>query len=334
MAVAMASTSADGSYGRWHRYKAATDAVLTWLERAASKAYKKAKSKSKLKAPIDTWTTGQIWAAAVAVAEAGVAVPRDVWRNLATSIRLRWQATKCLPRDDGHLHFLTLLRAMQATLTPDRPSPPTAATDDLSNTFKALALDDDDDTIDASMPAFDVAAFVPPAAPTSQETALAQLEADQFRATCFLQDLDELLDEVDAVWTAFQDGKTSLVAATIVTNHAVHVAQSLASTLTLELPYLDSLSTINVLVSNSDALRSLVLQHGVDLAYAVEVCEFIRRSSVVRTKELGTGLATRLTTTKSEAKALHAMLVADAAAPLPGVAQMRHGSDLWSVHYT
>ncbi|KDO32262.1 hypothetical protein SPRG_02741 [Saprolegnia parasitica CBS 223.65] len=333
--MASSAAPADGSYGRWHRYKAATDAVLTWLERAASKASKKTKKQTtQKKVPMDMRTTGQIWAAAVAVAEAGIAVPLDVWRSLAVSIRLRWQATKSLPHDDGHLHFLTVLRAMQATLTPARPSPPIAATDELSNTFEALALDDDDDAIDACMPAFDVAAFLPPAAPTPQETALAQLEADQFRATCFLQDLDELLDEVDAVWTAFEAGHTSLVAATIVTNHVVHVAQSLASALTLELPYLDSFGTIDVLVGNSGALRSLVLQHGVDLARAVAVCEFVRWSTAITTIDHATRMAASFTASKAEAKALHAMFVADASAPSPGIAQIPHGSDLCSVHYT
>ncbi|KDO32259.1 hypothetical protein SPRG_02738 [Saprolegnia parasitica CBS 223.65] len=280
---------------------------------------------------MDMWTTGQIWAAAVAVAEAGIAVPLDVWRSLAVSIRLRWQATKSLPHDDGHLHFLTVLRAMQATLTPARPSPPTAATDGLSNTFEALALDDDDDAIDACMPAFDVAAFLPPAAPTPQETALAQLEADQFRATCFLQDLDELLDEVDAVWTAFEAGHTSLVAATIVTNHVVHVAQSLASALTLELPYLDSMGKLDVLVDNNDALRSLVLQHNVDIGTAVGSCESGRHITF-RINAYEDFTMEKLTQSASPPMKALLELVVGNTTPRRLV-QTRHGSDLCSVHY-
>ncbi|KDO16051.1 hypothetical protein SPRG_18412, partial [Saprolegnia parasitica CBS 223.65] len=95
----MATGGSTEPSGRWHRYKAATEAFVGWLQRTAAK-------KKKAQATAEAWTTGQIWAAAITVAEAGVPVPTDVLRHLATSIRLRWQASRCLPHEEGHLYFL------------------------------------------------------------------------------------------------------------------------------------------------------------------------------------------------------------------------------------
>ncbi|EQC40754.1 hypothetical protein SDRG_01825 [Saprolegnia diclina VS20] len=319
----MAATGPTEPSGRWHRYKAATDAFLGWLQRTAAKKTKK------IQATNEVWTTGQIWAAAIAVAEAGVPVPTDVWRHLATSIRLRWQASQCLPSEEGHLYFLNVLRAIQAMLTP-RGRPPTA-TKGLSNVFEALALDDTADDADADLPPFDGATFVPPPAPTSEEAARAsrqaQLEADRFHTLCFLRDMYELLDEVEAVWTAFKRGETSLVAATAVTNHCVIAVQSLFSELTLEVPYIESIECMDVLLSDNASLQHLVFQQDVPLDLAVTTCVHARNAD--NNDGNLRQIAQSWTRSEEEATELHAFFKSELSALLP----TRHGSHLMLVHH-
>ncbi|EQC24905.1 hypothetical protein SDRG_17202 [Saprolegnia diclina VS20] len=215
---------------RWHQYKAATDAVVEWLQRATTTKAKKAKASG-------ATTTRSIWAAAVAVAEKGLSVPAHIWTELATSIRLRWMATRLLPPDAGRMTFLDLLRAIRFKLAPLRPrsatrrKTATAATSrGLSSAIEALALEDDDhdnDDYDA-MPPFDAATY---SRPPPEDPRVAQLHADRFRAMCLILDMDELMGEVHAVWAAFKQGETTLVAATAVTNHCVRVIESQASDL-------------------------------------------------------------------------------------------------------
>ncbi|EQC28906.1 hypothetical protein SDRG_13416 [Saprolegnia diclina VS20] len=252
---------------RWHQYKAATDAVVSWLQRAtATKA-----TKATATATSGATTTKSIWAAAVAVAEMGLPVPAHIWTELATCIRLRWMATRSLPPDAGHMYFLFLLRAVRSKLAPLRPTATRrkpATSSGLSNAFAALAVDDDNDD-DGDMPPFDASAYTPP---PHEDPRMAQLQADQFRTMCFVLDMDELMGEVRAVWAAFKQGETTLVAAAAVTNHSVRVVESLASELSLELPYLQTLGEIDILLGQSMLFHRLVRCTDLSLGDAVERC--------------------------------------------------------------
>ncbi|EQC38714.1 hypothetical protein SDRG_03679 [Saprolegnia diclina VS20] len=241
-------------------YKAATDAVLKGLQKASGA--KKAKAAA--------WTTGHIYAAALACQHTAFALlPRASAPAGARRGHCRVTRVTC---------FLNLLRAIQARLAPlattRRRSPR------LDIAFDALVIDDDDKDNDGNdddhddMPPFDVAQYtVPAASPTPDEAArdarLADYEAAQFRAACCFMDMDELMSDVVAAWTAVKQQQSSLVAATAVTNHCVRVADALASELTLELPFLTQLGAMSFLADNSEALRTLVLEHAVPLAEAV-----------------------------------------------------------------
>ncbi|KDO28242.1 hypothetical protein SPRG_06292 [Saprolegnia parasitica CBS 223.65] len=283
--------------GRWHRYKAATDAFLGWLQRTTAKKHRK-----EAQATAEAWTTGQIWAAAITVAEAGV------------------PASRCLPHEEGHIYFLNVLRAIQAMLTPLKPPsliPTTRSGDGLSNVFEALALDDTGDDAAADMPPFDGTKFVPPEAPTPEEAARAarqaQLEADRFHALCSLRD----------------HGETSLVAATAVTNHCIIVAQSLFSELTLELPYIESIECIDVLLGDSDSLRYLVFQQGLPLCDAVEICVLARNIAARDGHAASLPVAQAATLSEKEAMELHAFFMNE----LSVLVSTRHGRDLMFIHY-
>ncbi|EQC42567.1 hypothetical protein SDRG_00297 [Saprolegnia diclina VS20] len=263
--------------GRWYRYKTATNAVVAWLKRSSVGKAKKAKASA------GEWTTPMIWAAAVKIADKAMPVPASIMRQLTRSIRLRWLSSQAVSEpDEGHVHFLDLLRAIKAKLEPlveaRQPSPAAPVVDatNLSNTFDALSVDDDDDDTDApDMPAFDVAAFVPPVEPTRAEASraklLARIDAEKFRAWCFVSDMDELMGEVKAVWRDFKQGKTTLVAATAVTNACVKLVGTLSSELQVEHPYLKTLDEIAVLLGDHGMLEPITLQYNVPLERMVEV---------------------------------------------------------------
>ncbi|KDO18229.1 hypothetical protein SPRG_16332 [Saprolegnia parasitica CBS 223.65] len=235
-----------------------------------------------------------IWAAAIKVADKAMPVPASIMRQLTRSIRLRWLASEAVAApDEGHVHFLDLLRAIKAKLEPlvEVRQPSTAApvvdATNLSNTFGALSVEDDEDDTDApDMPAFDVAAFVPPVEPTRAEATraklLARIEAEKFRAWCFVSDMDELMGEVKAVWRAFKQGDTTLVAATAVTNACVKLVGTLSSELQVEHPYLKSLDEIAVLLGDHGMLEPVTLQYNVPLERVVEVIVLSRRAAVPR----------------------------------------------------
>ncbi|EQC39153.1 hypothetical protein SDRG_03359 [Saprolegnia diclina VS20] len=257
---------------RWHQYKAATDAVVSWLQRVTSTATTK-KKKQKATTTPGAWTTKQIWAAALDVADKGLLVPAHIWTELSTSIRLRWMATRSLPPDAGHMHFLDLLRAIRSKLAPRRPPTATrrttAAEGGLSNPFKVLADEDDEDD---DMPHFDATAYSPPVQTLPADARVAQLADDQFRATCFVLDMDELMGEVHAVWAAFKQGETTLLAATAVTNHCVRVVESLASELCLELPYLKTLGDVGVLLGKTPLAAFLLSHSDLSMGDTVDWC--------------------------------------------------------------
>ncbi|EQC39990.1 hypothetical protein SDRG_02650 [Saprolegnia diclina VS20] len=261
--------------GRWHRYKLATTAVVAWLQRTKNVA-KKAKKNKKNKSEEVEWTTAQIWAATQDIAASATPVPVAIIRQLKASIKLRWQACKAFPPDQGHAYFLDLLRAVDATLEPlvQETAPPSPKHEgQLHNAFEALAVDDEndeDDAPDESLPPFDAKAFAI-REPSPEDTAVAAIEADQFRAICFLMDLDELLGDVDHAWSSLKAGESSLVAATAVTNACVKLVSTWSATLHLELPYLETLAEIFALVERGPFLREMMVSHNTSLATAVRL---------------------------------------------------------------
>ncbi|KDO19924.1 hypothetical protein SPRG_14832 [Saprolegnia parasitica CBS 223.65] len=106
------------------------------------------------------------------------------------------------------MHFLGLLRAIQAKLAPLATT--TRNNPRLDNVSSALAIDDNDD--DDDMPPFAVAQNMAPAAsPTPDEAAhdarLAAYEAAQFRAACYVMNMDELM----SVLADYSDALRTLV---------------------------------------------------------------------------------------------------------------------------
>ncbi|EQC31018.1 hypothetical protein SDRG_11205 [Saprolegnia diclina VS20] len=303
--------SSHGECGRYHRYKAATNAVLEWARRATKPKTKNAKKKAKKhggrSADVTEWSVSQIYAAALEVVEAALPVPAAIMRQLANSIRLRYQAICKLPPDQGHKHMLDILRAIELQWTPlvvaptgasKPPASDTMSGDvDIVNAFEALATDDNDDDDDADMwarlnatntplPPFDMAAFVAPVDAMDAERAAleARLEDEKFQILCFLLDVDDMNREVMLAWGMFKGGHMSLMAATAVTNACVHAVQVLGNDMIFAHPHLKDLDHMMALLVCDQVLVDLVAdaKNGVSLKTAVELVVVAKRAMVQR----------------------------------------------------
>ncbi|EQC31015.1 hypothetical protein SDRG_11202 [Saprolegnia diclina VS20] len=309
-----------GACGRYHRYKATTNAVFEWLHRATKPKTKNAKRKVKKhgarSANVAEWSVSQIYAAALEVVEAALPVPAAILRKLGTAIRLRHQYSLKMAPDAGHAHVLNTLRAIEVQWTPlvpiKTPGPVHEASGDaassninVANAFEALATDDVDDDADVwaetPMPPFDMTTFVAPvdASDAARAALLARIEDENFQVMCFLLDLDDLMHEVMLGWATYKDGQTSLLAATAITNACVHSVQVLSNDLSFAHPYLKDLDHIIALLVCDGILMDLVSDHnGLPLGTAVELVVVAQRAMVPRLRPAAErAIAQRLQTT-------------------------------------
>ncbi|EQC31017.1 hypothetical protein SDRG_11204 [Saprolegnia diclina VS20] len=250
----------DGSErGRYHRYKAATNVVLTWLQEATQPKNTNITVRAR-SANVAEWSVSQIWTAALEVVEAATPVPCRILRELGTAVRLRHEYSLKMPPDDGHMHVLNTFRAIEARWTPlVSAKTPTSTTP------------------------FDLTTFSPPtdATDAAHTRLVARLEGAQFQCVFFLLDLDDMNREVKLAWEMFQRGEMSLIAATAVTNACVHTVDELSKTLRIAHPHFEDLDHIMAFLVCEELLIDLVVGNAdLTLSTAVEVVVLAKRAMI------------------------------------------------------
>eukprot|EP00271_Cylindrocystis_brebissonii_P011519 TRINITY_DN29361_c0_g1_i1.p1 TRINITY_DN29361_c0_g1~~TRINITY_DN29361_c0_g1_i1.p1 ORF type:complete len:314 (+),score=24.12 TRINITY_DN29361_c0_g1_i1:424-1365(+) len=114
-------------------------------------------------------------------------------------------------------------------------------------------------------------------------SALRQWQSQQFQATCFLLDLNELMSEVQRLWRKTKAGKLSLLTAASVTNVCVTFATRLTRLLREDIPHFKDLDSIVTLLYLEDAVAFILAKHpSVTLDLAIKVVTMAKKASVSR----------------------------------------------------
>ncbi|KAJ3101321.1 hypothetical protein HDU97_001415 [Phlyctochytrium planicorne] len=244
--------------GRYGRYKAATKSFLSWLGDLVPTF--KASSQS----------TNAIRDAAVAVVKQGMEVPINVIKQLQTAIMLRKEVaefmmgtkgTNAAP-DEGHSFFIDVLMFCHAALKPLVKSPtqpsskpqdqtaPSADTSEaflieLSNRFHGLTFEELEDVeFPEHVPSNGV----------SINSESVEWDEEWLMIMYFVIDLSEITEKVWATWKLYTEKKTTLMAATAVTNTSVTIISRLAASLELAYPHLVDWEHIFAVLYLDDAI--------------------------------------------------------------------------------
>ncbi|KAJ3112401.1 hypothetical protein HDU96_004580 [Phlyctochytrium bullatum] len=234
----------------YDQYKKATADVLSWLKSSLTGLGQK-----------DMDTVGCILQAADSVRAARKAVPSTIMQSLEKAIMLREKvAAKHKSPDEGHMHFLEVLKEMRAMFSRSgtKATPTKEDEDEPENRFSALSVEDAVAETDEPFEEEPEPTPAPPEKRKEWEHVDIAKDTEWFMIRCFIADLENLMRHVRSAWEDFKEHTVPIFVPTAITNLSITLVKKLSSTLQLDYPYLTTLDHIIAVIYYDDKIDQIM----------------------------------------------------------------------------